>query len=73
MQPPVLLLLVCYFTLALASTNISFNNFLELHLTLSEKKIFVTNFPILTDSLKTPTPHPLNGQNRKSTKCDKSF
>ena len=29
---------------------------LELHSTLSEKKIFVSNFPFLTDPLKPPTP-----------------
>ena len=32
-----------------------FDNFLELHSTLSEKKFFVTNFPFLMDSLKPPT------------------
>ena len=30
---------------------------------LSEKNIFVTNFPFLMDSLKPQTPHPLNSQN----------
>ena len=38
--------------------------------TLSEKKIFVTNFPFLMDSLKPPPPHPYWP---KSTTCDKSF
>ena len=38
-------------------------NFSELHLTLSEKKIFVTNFSFLMDPLKHPSPHPVNGQN----------
>ena len=38
------------------SADMIFQKFLELHSTLSEKKIFVTNFPFLMDSLK---PHPL--------------
>ena len=53
-QPPDLLLLVL---LAFASptTDIIFHKFLELHSKLSEKKIFVINFPFLMDSLKSPT------------------
>ena len=43
--------------------DIVFPNFLELHSTLSEKKIFVRNFPFLTASLKPQHPHPLEGQN----------
>ena len=42
-----------------------FHKVLELHSVLSEKKIFVTNFPFLTDSLNhPPPPHPglLNSQ-----------
>ena len=35
-----------------------FPQFSELHSTFSEKKIFVTNFPFLTDSLKPPPPPP---------------
>ena len=47
--------------LAFTSADIIFHKFLELHSTLSEKKIFVTNFPYLMDSLKplTPPPPPL--------------
>ena len=44
-----------FVTLALTSTDI-FRSFLELHSTLSEKKIFVSNFPSLTDSVKPSTP-----------------
>ena len=47
--------------LAFTSADIIFYKLLELHTSLSEKKIFVTNFPFLTDSLKPP--HPLTGQN----------
>ena len=39
-----------------------FHNFLELHSTLSEKKIFVINVPFFTRSLKLPTLN--NGQNQ---------
>ena len=46
-----------------SSADIIFHKFLELHSALSEKKIFVTNFPFLTDSLKPQPPHPLNSQN----------
>ena len=48
----------CFLLLLLAftSSDIIFHTFLELHSTLSEKKIFVTNFPFLKDSLKPPTP-----------------
>ena len=46
------------FLLAFTSADIIFHKFLELHST-SDKKIFVTNFPFLTDSLKPPPlPHP---------------
>ena len=44
------------FMLAFTSTDIVFHRFLELHSTLSGKKIFVINFPFLTDSLKLLTP-----------------
>ena len=46
------------FLLAFTSANIIFQKFLELHSTLSEKKIFVMNFPFLTDSIKPLPPHP---------------
>ena len=43
---------------------------LELHSTLSEKKIFVTNFSFLTDSVNPPSPPPPSIQNLQSvTKC----
>ena len=35
---------------------ITFHKFLELDSTLSEKKIFIMNFPFLTDSLKPLAP-----------------
>ena len=47
--------------LAFTSADIIFHKLLELHSSLSEKRIFVANFPFLTDSLK-PL-HPLNSQN----------
>ena len=43
------------FLLAFTSADIIFHNILELHSTLTDKKIFVTNFPFLTDSVN-PTP-----------------
>ena len=43
------------FLLAFISADIIFHTFLELHSTLFEKKIFVSNFPFLMDSLKPPT------------------
>ena len=39
-----------------------FHKFLELHSTLSEKSIFIMNFPFLFRFTET-LPHPLNGQN----------
>ena len=42
------------FLLAFTLADIIFHKFLELHSTLSENKIFVANFPFLTDSLKLP-------------------
>ena len=50
------------FLLVFTSADIFFQKYLEFHSTLSEKKIFVTNFPILMGSLK-PPPHPVNTQN----------
>ena len=54
------------FLLVFTSADIIFHKVLELRSTLSEKKIFVTHFPFLMDSLKPlqppPTPHP-NSQN----------
>ena len=48
----------CCFMLDFISADTIFHYFLELHTTLPEKKIFVTNFP----------PHPLNDQNSLSVK-----
>ena len=60
-KPPDLLFLVIYFYyIAFTSADIIFHKFLELHST-SDKKIFVTNFPFLMDSLTNPcegVPHP---------------
>ena len=50
-----LLFLAALFLLVFTSADIIFHKFSELHSTLSEKKIFVSNFPFLTDSLN---PHP---------------
>ena len=50
---------ICFyllFLLAFTSANIIFHKFLKLHSALSEKNIFVTNFPFLTDLLKPPNP-----------------
>ena len=53
LQPPDLF----YFLLfLLTSADITFYKFSELHSTLTGKKIFLTNFPFLTDSLNPPTP-----------------
>ena len=55
---------IFYFLLFYISFYISrnhFHKFLELHSTLSEKKIFVTIFPFITNSFN-PVPRPLNGQ-----------
>ena len=49
------------FTLAFTSADIICHRFLELHSTLSEKKIFVINLLFLTDSLNPPPT--LYGQN----------
>ena len=44
------------FLLAFTSADIIFHNILDLHSTLTDKKIFFTNFPFLTDSLNPPPP-----------------
>ena len=56
------------FLLVLTSGGTIFCKFLELHSTMSDKKIFVINLSLLTDPLKLPSPpppphHPLNDQN----------
>ena len=50
------LLLSFYLLLAFTIADIIFHKFLKLHSALSERKIFVTNFPFLTESLKPPPP-----------------
>ena len=40
-----------------------FSQVFRRHSALSEKKIFFTNFPFLTDSLKSPPHHPLKSEN----------
>ena len=57
-KPPDLLILVAFISFYMRRYQS-----LELYSTLSEKKISVTNFPFLTDSLNHPQPHSLNGQN----------
>ena len=59
MQPPVLLFIVVLHQLLLA--DIVFYNFLELHLTLSEK-IFLSQIFLSLQIHQNP-PHPLNNQN----------
>ena len=44
------------FTSVFTSANIIFQKFLELHSNLSEKKIFVTNFPFLMHLVNPATP-----------------
>ena len=69
-----LLFLVIFISFYITSTDI-----LELHSTLSEKKIFVTNFAFLTDPLNTQPPPPPPPTHTppppppKSPKCDKGF
>ena len=54
--------LISCFILHFTPEDIIFHRFLELYSTLSEKKIFVTNF-LLSDSLKRIPPYPINSQN----------
>ena len=61
----VLLIKICKikpFLVAFTSFDISRYHFVELHLTLSDGKTFVTDFPFLTDSVKPPTLTPLNAK-----------
>ena len=60
-QPLDLYFLFLMFLLAFTSADIVFHKFLEIHSTLSEKKIFVTNFSFFNRF--TPMPPPLNSQN----------
>ena len=62
------LFISCCFYYVLPQQISFFHKFLELHSILSEKKIFVTNFPFLTDSLKPPHPVNINGQNLLSVR-----
>ena len=60
-EPPDLLFIVVFisFYISFISADIIFHKFLELHSTLSGKKILVTNFLFLTDSLpRYPSPTP---------------
>ena len=52
-EPPDLLFIAVFisFYISFTSADIIFHKFLELHSTLPGKKILVTNFPFLTDSL----------------------
>ena len=61
------------FLLAFTSADIIFHNILDLHSTLTDKKIFFTNFPFLTDSLNPPLLPSLPLEQPKSVKSDKSF
>ena len=56
MKPPDQIFYFLLLLLVFTSPDILFDKFLELHSTLSEKQVFVTNFPFLTDSLN-PQPH----------------
>ena len=53
-QPPDLHFFL--FLLDFPSAGIIFQKFLALYSTISEKNIFVTNFPFLTDLLRPPNP-----------------
>ena len=55
-QSPDLLFVVAFISFYISRYH--FHKFLELYSTLSEEKIFVTNFPFLADSLKPPRPSP---------------
>ena len=57
-----LLFLVVFISFYISRYHI-FHRFLELHSTLSEKKIFVKDFSFLTDSLKPSPLQPLTSQN----------
>ena len=53
-QPPNLFFFL--FLLAFTTGGVIFHKSLELHSTISEKNIFVTNFPFLMDLLRLPSP-----------------
>ena len=56
--------LIFSFILVFTSADIIFHKFLELHSTLSARKIFIMNLPSLMDPLKPSHPTPLsNSQN----------
>ena len=61
------------FLLAFTSADIISDNILELHSTLTDKKIFFTNFPFLTDSFNPPVLPSLPLEQPKSVKRDKFF
>ena len=55
--PDPLFIVIHFYYIAFTSTDIIFHKFLKLHST-SDIKIFVTNFPFLTDSLTNSHPCP---------------
>ena len=63
------------FLLAFTSADIIFHKFSELHSTLSEKKIFITNVSFLPDSLNPPPSnhHSLNSQNIFCSRCENTL
>ena len=63
MQPPDLLFLVVFISFYISRCH--FSQFFRTAFNINRKKIFVTNFPFLTDSLNPPPPppNPLNCQN----------
>ena len=60
-EPPDLLFSIAFISFYISRYHF-FHKFLELHSTLSEKSIFIMNFPFLFRFTET-LPHPLNGQN----------
>ena len=56
-SPDLLFIFIYFYYIAFTLADIIFQKCLELHST-SDKKIFVTNFPFLTDSLTNPRPRP---------------
>ena len=67
-QPPDRLFLVVFISLYISRYH--FSQIFRTSSTLSEKKLFVTNFPFLIDSLRPPTP---NGQNPLAKSVTTSF
>ena len=61
-QPPDLLFIVVFISFYIRRYH--FSQMFRTSFIIILKKIFVMNFPFLTDSLN-PLPHPLNGQNQR--------